>query len=57
MEQRWHRSSGEYTGFYEKGTENHKVDIGFFVHKGIMSAVKKVEFVSDRISYIILRGL
>jgi hypothetical protein len=28
----------------------------FFVHKRIMSAVKRVEFVSDRISYIILRG-
>jgi hypothetical protein len=26
------------------------------VHKGIISAVKKVEFVSDRMSYIILRG-
>jgi hypothetical protein len=27
-----------------------------FVHKRIMSAVKKVEFVSDRMSYMILRG-
>jgi hypothetical protein len=27
-----------------------------FVHKSI-SAVKRVEFVSDRLSYIILRGL
>jgi hypothetical protein len=27
------------------------------VHKRIVSAVKKVEFVSDRMSYIILRGL
>jgi hypothetical protein len=26
------------------------------VHKRIISAVKRVEFVSDRISYIILRG-
>jgi hypothetical protein len=26
------------------------------VHKGIFSAVKKVEYVSDRMSYIILRG-
>jgi hypothetical protein len=25
------------------------------VHKGIVSAVKRVEFVSDRMSYIILR--
>jgi hypothetical protein len=26
------------------------------VHKRIISAVKRVEFVSDRMSYIILRG-
>jgi hypothetical protein len=26
------------------------------VHKSIISAVKRVEFVSDRISYITLRG-
>jgi hypothetical protein len=26
------------------------------LHKGIISAVKRVEFVSDRMSYIILRG-
>jgi hypothetical protein len=24
----------------------------FFIHKGIISAVKRVEFVSDRMSYI-----
>jgi hypothetical protein len=28
----------------------------FFVHKRIISAVKRVEFVSDRMSYITLRG-
>jgi hypothetical protein len=28
----------------------------FFVHHRIVSAVKTVEFVSDRMSYIILRG-
>jgi hypothetical protein len=27
-----------------------------FVHKRIVSAVKRVEFASDRMSYIILRG-
>jgi hypothetical protein len=31
--------------------ENHE-----FVHKRIISAVKRVEFVSGRMSYIILRG-
>jgi exonuclease III len=29
---------------------------GFFVHKRIISAVKGVEFVNDRMSYIIMRG-
>jgi hypothetical protein len=28
----------------------------FFVHKRIISAVKGIEFVSDRMSYIMLRG-
>ena len=29
----------------------------FFIHQRIASAVKRVEFVSDRVSYIVLRGL
>ena len=28
----------------------------FFVHQKIASAVKRVEFVIDRVSYIVLRG-
>jgi len=28
----------------------------FLVHHRIVSAVKRVEFVSDRVSYIVLRG-
>jgi hypothetical protein len=36
------------TFFYRKGNENHKL--------GTVSAVKRVEFVSDRMPYIILKS-
>jgi hypothetical protein len=53
--------AGEYTFFYGKGNENHALNAGSFLRKGIISAYKTVEFVSDRMSYIchichILRG-
>jgi exonuclease III len=48
--------AGEYTFFFLKGNENHELGTGFFVHKRFISAVKRVESISDRMSYIILRG-
>jgi hypothetical protein len=35
---------------------DHQLGTGFFVHKRIVSAVRRVELVSDRMPYVILRG-
>jgi hypothetical protein len=42
--------------FYGKGNEDYQLGTGYFVHYRVVSAVKRVKFVSDRMSYIVLRG-
>jgi hypothetical protein len=40
----------------DRGTGNYQIGTGFFVHNRILSAVRTAQFISDRMSYIILRG-
>jgi len=48
--------AGDYDFFYGKGNENHQLGMDFFVQRRIVSAVKRAEFVGNRLSYIVLRG-
>jgi hypothetical protein len=60
QEVRWDRRStkpaGKYAFLYGKENENHELHTGFVAHKRIISAVKRVQSVSDRLVYTILRG-
>jgi hypothetical protein len=45
-----------YIIFYRKANENYQLRTEYFSHHRIVSPVKRVEFASDRLSHIILRG-
>jgi hypothetical protein len=47
----------KYTFLNGKGNEVHKLGTDPSPHKRIISVVKKVELVSDRMLYVILRSL
>jgi exonuclease III len=57
QEVRWEGSGPKQHSSPEGQNEKEESEtVFFFVHKRILSAAKRVEFVSDRMSYIILRG-
>jgi len=60
QEVRWDKGgtvrAGDYNFSMEKETKVIIWEQDFFAHHRILSAVKRVQFVSDRVSYIVLRG-
>jgi len=60
QEVRWDEDGTEtadnYIFLYQKRNANHHLETDIFVHKGIRSAVMRVEFINDRMSYTPLRG-
>jgi hypothetical protein len=60
QEVRWEKGGNEraedYTFVYGEGSGDNQLRTRIFVHKRILSAVRRVEFISGRMSYTILRG-
>jgi hypothetical protein len=49
-------TASDFIFLYGKGNENYVLATGVFVHHRRVPAVKKAEFVSDKMSDIVLRG-
>jgi hypothetical protein len=56
VRQRGHCREGDCISFYGKGNENNQLGTDIFGHHRKVSAVKRVEFVSNRMLNIVLRG-
>jgi hypothetical protein len=54
-EERGTERAEDYMFFYGEGNGDHKLGTGFFVDKSIISAVNRVESITDRTEYVILR--
>ena len=56
-EVRWDKGSmvraGDYF-FYGEGNQNDQLGTGFFVHKRIVSSLKRLELISYRMTYTVL---
>jgi hypothetical protein len=48
--------AGSHTFSHKNGNSNHHLGTDFFIHKGIISAVRRVEFTGNRMLYVTLRG-
>jgi hypothetical protein len=56
MEGWWHGTSRRTYIFLLNGSESHELGTIFFMHRTLISAVKRVGIVSEGISCIIYRG-